>query len=319
MKKTWAAGLTPPATIDDLFAVASKSLREYARGNFLSLVLADRSGSLNGVLWEDADAMDRALKTGDIVRVSGAVQSYNGNPQVKIDRIGLVDPGTVDLSDFRASLENPAEVEAKLRALLATVENPWLRRLADAFLDDEAFMARFRDAPAAKGWHHGFFGGLLLHTTELVELGSVIAPLFPTANRDLLLTAAFLHDLGKIHELEGDLAIDYSTIGRLVGHIVLGNQMALDRMRDIEGFPSDLRMQLQHLILSHQGELAFASPVVPKTLEAILLHHIDDLNAQANAFLRIIRETKARGSEWSDYQRIIERQIWAGRPEPDNG
>jgi 3'-5' exoribonuclease len=312
MKKTWAAGLTPPATIDDLFAVASKNLREYARGSFLSLTLADRSGTLPAVLWEDAEAMDRSLKPGDIVRVSGAVQSYNGAPQVKIDRIGFVDPGTVDLSDFRASLENPAEVEAKLRGLLSSVANPWLRKLIVAFLDDEAFLARFREAPAAKNWHHGFHGGLLLHTTELVELASVVAPLFPDADRDLLLTAAFLHDLGKIHELEGDLAIDYSTIGRLVGHIVLGNQMALDRMRDIEGFPPDLRMQLQHLILSHQGELAFASPVVPKTLEAILLHHMDDLNAQANAFRRVIRETRARESEWSDYQRIIERQIWAG-------
>lgn len=314
MKKSWAVELTPPSTVDDLFAVASKSLREYARGNFLSLVLADRSGSVPAVLWEDAEAMDRSLKPGDIVRVNGAVQSYNGSPQIKIDRIGFVDAGTVDLALFRRSLENPEAVEARLTALLATIHQPYLQKLVRAFLDDPAFMARFRTAPAAKAWHHAFFGGLLLHTTELVELAAVVAPLFPDADRDLLLAGAFLHDLGKVHELEGDLAIDYSTIGRLVGHIVLGNQMALDRMREIENFPADLRLSLQHLILSHQGELEFASPVVPKSLEAILLHQMDDLNAQANAFRRIIQETRARDNEWSEYQRIISRQIWAGPP-----
>lgn len=314
MKKTWAADLAAGTSVDELFVVASKSLRDFARGQFLSLVLSDRTGSVNAVLWDDAEAMDRSLKTGDIVRVSGAVSLYNNAPQIKIDRMGYVNPASVNRADFRESLENPGEVEARLTALLATVRNDWLRKLIDAFLADGEFMARFREAPAAKGWHHGFHGGLLLHTTELVELASVVAPLFPDADRDLLVAAAFLHDLGKIHELEGEMAIDYSTVGRLVGHIVIGNQMALDRIRALPGFPPGLAMHLQHLILSHQGQLDFASPVVPKSLEAILLHQMDDLNAQANAFRRIIRQTRDRGAEWSDWIRLIERQVWTGGP-----
>lgn len=314
MKKTWAADLSAGMAVDDLFVVASKSLREFARGQFLSMTLADRTGNVNAVLWDDAESMNRSLKPGDVIRVTGPASLYNNALQIKIERIGFVDPGTVELADFRESLAKPQEVEARLRTLLDTVRNKWLRTLIDDFLADDAFLARFRTAPAAKAWHHGFHGGLLLHTTELVELASVVAPLFPDADRDLLLTGAFLHDLGKVHELEGELAIDYSTVGRLVGHIVIGSQMTLDRIREIPGFPPELRIHLQHLILSHQGELEFASPVVPKSLEAILLHQMDDLNAQANAFRRVIRETRDRGNEWSDWIRLIERQIWTGGP-----
>lgn len=314
MKKSWVSDLAAGGSVDDVFVVASKRLRDYAKGSFLSLVLADRTGSVNAVLWDDAESMDRALKPGDLVRVAGAVGTYNGAPQVRIDRIGLQDRRQADLADFMESLENPEEVEARLRERLATIEDPWLKQLVDAFLADATFLERFRTASAAKAWHHALRGGLLLHTTEMVELAATVAPLFPTARRDLLVAGAFLHDLGKIYELDTDLVIDYTTIGRLVGHVVLGNQLALDRMREIPGFPGDLRMLVQHLILSHQGELEFASPVVPKTLEAIILHHLDDLDAQAGAFLRVIRETRARDQEWSEYQRLIDRQIWAGPP-----
>ncbi|HEX7878430.1 MAG TPA: OB-fold nucleic acid binding domain-containing protein [Candidatus Eisenbacteria bacterium] len=312
MKKQWINELSAPGTVNGQFAVASKTLRDFARGRVLSMTLADRTGSIAAVLWDDAESIERSLKPGDIVKVEGSVQEYRDALQVKIDRIGFVDRGTVDLGDFRESLADAEQVEARLRGQLATITNPWLGKLVNSFLDDADFMARFRVAAAAKKWHHGFFGGLLLHTTELVELAAAVTPLFPKADRDLVVTGAFLHDIGKIHELEGDLAVDYSTAGRLIGHIVMGSQMALDRVRRIEGFPAVLSMHLQHLVLSHQGELSFASPVVPKSLEAILLHHMDDLNAQANAFMRIIGDTKKREATWSDYQNIIDRQIWTG-------
>ncbi|MDZ4804413.1 MAG: OB-fold nucleic acid binding domain-containing protein [Candidatus Eisenbacteria bacterium] len=312
MKKQWVNELSAPGTVSGQFAVAAKSLREFTRGRFLSMTLADRTGTIAAVLWDDAEAMDRSLKIGDVIRVEGSVQEYRDSPQIKIDRIGLVDKGTVELGDYRESLENAAEVEARLMARLDTISNPWLKQLVGLFLGDAEFMGHFRQAAAAKRWHHGFHGGLLLHTTELVELAAAVAPLFPRADRDLLLAGAFVHDIGKIDELEGELGVDYSTAGRLLGHIVIGNQMVIDRIRRIKDFPGTLAMHLQHLVLSHQGELAFASPVVPKSLEAILLHQMDDLNAQANAFQRIILDTRKRDAEWSDYQNIIDRQIWAG-------
>jgi 3'-5' exoribonuclease len=312
MKKMFAADLVAGAVVDDVFVLASKSLREYAKGWFLSLVLSDRTGSINAIQWEDAESIDRSFKPGDLVRVSGTVSSYNGAPQIRLERIGYYDRRQADLSDFIESLPNPEDVLRRLRELLDTVNDVWLKRLNQAFLADSQFMQQFQTAAAAKAWHHAFRGGLLKHTTELVELAAAVAPHFPEARRDFLLTGAFLHDVGKIHELETDLVIEYSTVGRLVGHVVLGNQMALDKMREIPDFPAEHRLLLQHLILSHQGELEFASPVVPKALEAILLHHLDDLNAQTTAFLRIIRESRERGAEWSEYQRLINRQIWTG-------
>jgi 3'-5' exoribonuclease len=142
------------------------------------MTLADRTGSIAAVLWDDAESIDRSLKLGDIVKVEGSVQEYRDSLQVKIDRIGFVDKGTVELGDYRESLADADLVEARLRGQLATIINPWLKKLVDSFLDDSEFMARFRVAAAAKKWHHGFFGGLLLHTTELVELAAAVLPLF---------------------------------------------------------------------------------------------------------------------------------------------
>lgn len=314
MKKTYVADLSTGGRVDELFVLVSRTLREYAKGQYLTMVLGDRTGTVNAVLWDEAESTFRSYKPGDLVRVSGPVGDYRGDPQIRVDRMGLTDRRTVDLSDFIETLANAAEVEAQLRTLLGTIGDPWLRKLVDAHLTDEPFMDRFRSATAAKSWHHAFHGGLLKHTTELVELASLVAPTFAEINRDLVMTGAFLHDLGKIYEMEADLTIDYTTIGRLVGHIVIGNQMALDRIRAIPDFPAGLTLQIQHLILSHQGELAYATPVTPKSLEAMLLHKLDDLNAQLNGMRKVIQQTRDSGQEWSDWVRTLERQLWTGDP-----
>lgn len=312
MKKTFVTDLTSGGRVDDLFVIVSKTLRDFAKGQFLSLVLGDRTGTVNAVIWDDAESTNRSLKDGDLVRVVGAIGTYNGGPQIKVERIGYHDRKQADLADFIESLDNPASVEQQLREILATVADPWLRKLIKVYFDDEPFLERFRAGTAAKAWHHAFRGGLLKHTTELVELAAAVAPLFPEVRRDLVVTAAFLHDLGKIEEMEAGMSIDYTTAGRLVGHIVIGNQMMIERARTIPDFPSSLQLQLQHLILSHQGELEFASPVVPKTPEAMLLHKLDDLNAQMRGVLRTVQQARERGQEWSDYIRILERQLWTG-------
>jgi 3'-5' exoribonuclease len=314
VKQTFISDLVPGNPVDDIFVVMSKKLRDYSKGAFLSLVLSDRTGCVNAVVWENAEAIDREVQEGNLVRITGFIGAYNNAPQIRGDRVEPISKDTADIADFVESLAEPEAVEARLRAALSTIEDPWLSRLVDAFLTDRSFLTRFRVSSAAKNWHHAYRGGLLKHTTELVELAAQVAPLYPDVRRDFLLVGAFLHDVGKVYELETDWTIDYSTIGRMLGHIVLGNQMALDRMRDIPGFPAEYRMIVQHLILSHQGELEFASPVVPKTLEAILLHHLDDMSAKAEAFQRVIRQTRDRGQEWSEYQRLIARQIWAGAP-----
>lgn len=314
MKKTYVADLATGGRVDDVFVLVSRTLRDYAKGQYLTMVLGDRTGTVNAVQWDDAETTFKSFKPGDLVRVSGPVGDYRGEPQIRVDRLGLTDRRTADLSDFIETLANAAEVEAQLRGLLDAVTDPWLRKLIDAHLSDADFMERFRAATAAKSWHHAFHGGLLKHTTEIVELASVVAPLFPDVDRELVMTCAFLHDLGKIHEMQADLNIDYTTIGRLVGHIVLGTQMALDRIREIPDFPAALRLRIQHLILSHQGELAYASPVTPKSLDAMLLHKLDDLNAQINGMRKVIQQARESGQEWSDWVRPLDRQLWTGEP-----
>lgn len=314
MKKTYVADLAVGGRVDELFVLVSRTLRDYAKGQYLTMVLGDRTGTVNAVLWDEAESTFKSYKPGDLVRVSGPVGDYRGDPQIRVDRMGLTDRRTADLSDFIETLANAAEVEAQLRTILATVSDPWLVKLIAAHLTDEPFMDRFRSATAAKSWHHAFHGGLLKHTTELVELAALVAPLFPEVNRDLVVTCAFLHDLGKIHEMQAELNIEYTTIGRLVGHIVIGNQMALDRMREIPEFPAALQLQIQHLILSHQGELNYSSPVTPKSLDAMLLHKLDDLNAQLNGMRKVIQQTRESGQEWSDWVRPLERQLWTGGP-----
>ncbi len=318
MKKTWVADIRPGMHVDGVFVLASKFLRRPPGGALLSMTLADRTGTVAAVLFDEAEETDRSLKTGDLVRVAGQVSTFNGDTQIRVERIGFQDQRGVEITDFVESLRNPEAVEAGLVAQLARVADPWLARLIRSYLDDPAFMDRFRVAPAAKGWHHAIRGGLLQHTAELVDLAAAVAALYPAARRDFLVTGAFLHDLGKIHELEGVLTFEYSTPGKLVGHIVIGNQMAVDRMSAIPGFPAGHSLLVQHLILSHQGALEFASPVVPKTLEAILLHHLDDLAAKANAFERIVGKAREAGEEWSEYVRLIDRQLWAGGPRGDS-
>ncbi len=193
---------------------------------------------------------------------------------------------------------------------MATVSNEWLSALLRRFLEDDAFMARFALAAAGKKWHHAYRGGLARHCLEVAQIAERVCEVFPNIDRDLVLTAVFLHDIGKLSELTQDLFVEYSTEGKLLGHLHIGADMVQQRIDEIEGFPQGLRLQLFHCLLSHHGELANGSPVVPKTLEATVLYHCDNLDAQADALTRVVRETKEKGQIWSDYLPLIDRQVW---------
>src|SRR5512140_945005 len=170
MKRTFVTDLKTGQGVDDLFVLVSRSRREYSKGSFLSLVLGDCTGTVNAVAWDNAETLDRQLKDGDLVRVTGLVGAYNGAGQIRIDSIERKDRDGADLADFMETLENADAVEARLKSLLATIADPWLNRLVDGFLSDPTFMEGFRVSSAAKNWHHAFRGGLLKHTTELVEM-----------------------------------------------------------------------------------------------------------------------------------------------------
>lgn len=311
MKKQFVSTLQEGDTINDYFVALRRDLREQVSGGkFLGMVFKDRTGEIGGILWNNAQAVARLFEVGDVVNVRGTVTSYQDRLQIRVDQVLPLRRNEFRIEDLVDIPQDTGDRVTQLRTILEAVHSPWLRQLAGAFLDDAEFMDRFVVAAAGKKWHHAFPGGLVRHCLEMTRIAEVMCDLFPLLDRDLLLVAAFLHDIGKLEEMSHDLCVEYTTAGKLLGHLEIGADMARARMDAIEGFPPDLRMQVLHCILSHHGELANGSPVVPKTIEAVVLYHIDNLDAQTDAISRVIRETKEKHLEWSDYQPLIERQIW---------
>jgi 3'-5' exoribonuclease len=214
---------------------------------------------------------------------------------------------------MEALVEIPDDVDeytTKVSALLATIQNPWLAKLVASFTTDESFMRVFRRSAAGKKWHHSMPGGLVRHVYELMRVSDTMSELFPNIDRDMLLTGAFLHDIGKTIEMTSDLFVEYTTPGKLLGHLTIGTVMVEKHISAIEGFPETLRLQILHCILAHHGELVNGSPITPRTLEAVVLSLADNLDAQADAFSRIVRETRENHQSWSEYINQIDRAIW---------
>jgi 3'-5' exoribonuclease len=311
MKSQFVESLQEGDQLNDYFVAIRKDLRTQQNGNkFLGMVFKDRTGEIGGIMWTDASKVSKLFEVGDVVKVRGLVNSYQSRLQIRVDQVLPLVDSEYDLADLTVMPEDMKDVLDQFTDILHTIQNPWLLKLTDAFLDDAAFMAAFRKAAAGKKWHHAFPGGLLVHCLEMARLADCLCGLYPNIDRDLLLTAILVHDAGKIEEMSHDLFVDYTDAGKLVGHLVIGCRMVEDRVRAIEGFPDTLNLQLQHCIVSHHGELVNGSPIVPKTVEAIALHHIDNLDAQVSAFTRVVQETRDRGESWSEYMAHIGRQIW---------
>ena len=314
MKKQFVANLQEGDTVNDYFLATRKDLRQQSNGGkFLGMVFKDRTAEIGGILWNNAEAISRLFEVGDVVSVRGTVTSYQGRVQIRVEQVLPIRDNEYDRADLVAVPDGGAECKTRLLAKLETVADPWLKKLVSSFVDDADFMARFSAAAAGKKWHHAYPGGLLRHCCEVAQIALTVCEVFPNVNRDVLLTSAFLHDVGKLDEMSHDLFIDYTTPGKLLGHLAIGAQMVGRRMDGIDGFPQELRLQILHCILSHHGELVNGSPVVPKTIEAIVLYHCDNLDAQADAVTRVIEETRQKRQEWSDYLPLIERQVWANK------
>ncbi len=311
MKHQFVKDLREGDTVNDIFLAARNDLRtKQDGGKFLGMVFRDKTGEMGGIMWNNAMEASKMFQVGDVVNVRGRVNLYQNRHQLIVDQVVALKEGEYDIGDLVFTPDNIQEDFLQLQTHLNAVQNPWLKQLVDAFLQDSNFTESFLSAAAAKKWHHEYQGGLVRHCLEMTEIAHTICNLFPDIDRDLLVVAIFLHDIGKLDEMTHDLYSDYTTEGKLLGHIQIGADIAQERMRQIEDFPPKLRMELLHCILSHHGELAYGAAVLPKTLEAIVLHHIDNLDAQAAAFTRIIRETRDRGQEWSEYMPLIDRVIW---------
>jgi len=314
MKKQFVNLLQEGDVVNDYYVATRKDLRNtQSGGKFLGMVFRDKTGEIGGVAWNNAEAAAARFELGDVVNVRATVGTYQGRLQLRVDQVLPLKPSDYDPADLTFVPEEAGDGVQRFVGVVHSVQDPWLRKLADAFLADVAFMDKFANAAAGKKWHHAYPGGLAQHCYEMTRIAEVMCDLFPAIHRDLLIMGIFLHDLGKTEELSQGLYVDYTTVGKLVGHLAIGLDMANAKMRAIEGFPDDLRTEIQHLILSHHATLDQGSPVLPKTLEAIVLALIDDLDAQTDAFNRVIEESQAKGQSWSEFITMIDRQIYAGR------
>jgi 3'-5' exoribonuclease len=279
--------------------------------NYLSLELSDPTVSLPANIWDNIDFISSSIKSGIVVKVKGIIDEYQGQPQIRIKEIRNLNPNeTTTIEDFLPkSKRKLEEMEKQLWTRIEKIDDPFLKQLLKIMLDGECYQ-KYLKAPAGKSWHHSYIHGLLEHTLEIVELCDLTANFHPEVNRDLLITGAFLHDFGKTKELTFDSTFDYSDEGRLLGHIVIVAIDIKEKINEIKNFPESLKNQLLHLILSHQGKLEQASPVEPKTLEAIILYQADELSAKTNAYKSAI-ESEAKGdNRWTKFLYLINSHLY---------
>lgn len=297
----------------DHFLLIRRSELKQTKTNkaFVSLELGDKSASLPANLWDSFNSILPELVIGAVLHVEGIIEEYQNAPQIKIEKVRLPKPSENISAEFflPKSKRNFEEMKDEFKSFIAEIENSDLKKLLSSLFDDENF-ERFSKAPAGKQWHHAYIHGLLEHTLEIIKICKLMATFHKEINRDLLVAGAMLHDYGKIDELVFDSAFDYSDKGKLLGHIVLASIRVSEAINEIPEFPEALKNQLLHLILSHQGKLENASPVVPRTLEAIALYHADELSAQTNAYKSAIINDANAQSDWTKYISLISTQLY---------
>jgi 3'-5' exoribonuclease len=317
-KKVFANQIQEGQALEDLFMVKDMSRAETRAGKpYLIMTLMDRSGEIAGRLWENADALIGVCEQGSMLRITGQAQAYRGSLQIKIDSVHPVDRQELDETLFlQTTSKNIAAMVAAINSLTARVKEPFCRKLLLKLFHDARFLADFQKAPAAKTMHHAYLGGLLEHTLAVSQLAEMLAGFYQGLDRDLLVTGALLHDIGKTQELSYDtFPFDYTDKGRLVGHLVLGVEMIQEVISTIKNFPQDLATRLQHLVLSHHGRYEFGSPCLPMLSEAFVLNFLDDMDAKLNFLGRLEEQAPEPGYQWTDFQRTLERFLYIkGRP-----
>lgn len=303
--------------IEQTFLAADKQLRVNRQGGkYILMRLADRTGVIAAMLWNADEKMFDAFDRGDYVLCRGRTQLHNGALQIIATDVGPVDASEVNLAEFeRFDAEESQRLLDRLGEIINGFRNVELRRLGQAYLADDQLMSKLKTAAAAVSNHHAYPGGLLRHSVDLMELAILIAPRYPQLDSELLTFGAFLHDLGKIEELSSGGEISYTDRGQLVGHIVIGVQMLGEKIDNLAGdpFPDELRLHLEHLIVSHHGQIEYGSPKLPVTLEAVALHHIDNLDAKLAAYTSVIEADVAADGNWTNYNPSIGRKLWKKR------
>jgi len=304
--------LAPGTTVDAIYLLSTKEARTTKAGKpFFKLRLSDRTGSVDCMVWE-TEAMDPVVQAGDLVSVDARVSEYQGRRQLEAARIAPAPPGAANPRDFLPSTyRDVEELKGFLRFHIDSVHDQDHGALLEVIFGDRDFFEVFATAPAAKLNHHAYLGGLLEHTVAVTEMCDFVGQQYGRIDRDLLLTASLLHDVGKTQELAFDTAIDFTDSGRFLGHVIQGVVFIAEKAARLRQFPEGKLQQLLHCVVSHHGELEWGSPKRPKTIEALILHHVDNLDAKVKGFLEIVEGS--RDAPWTDLRNLFRRPLHVPR------
>ena len=311
MKKVFVKDITDGYSVSEIF-LAKKKIKGVSRnGNsYLTVILADRTGEIEGKVWDKALEFDQVFDANDFVKIEGKASLYQGRPQITILDVSWIEKDKISLEDFlKSSEKDPAVLLEELKEIYKKISDKFLKKLVFAFLDDEQFVKEFAKSPAASGVHHAYIGGLLEHVLSMAHLAGKVASHYASINLDLLLTGVFFHDIGKTRELTIGNSFEYTDEGRLLGHLMIGCEMIEEKISKIKGFPDNLRLLVKHLTISHHGSLEFGSPKLPQTIEALILHYIDDIDAKMNIASGMMKES---GAKWTEFNKYLNRNLFKG-------
>src|SRR5438093_2909797 len=293
------------------FVVGSQQVKAKQTGEpYLALTLGDRTGQLEAKMWDNVeDALD-AFEQDDFIKIKGLLNKYKNRFQITIHKLRRLGDSEVDFADYLPkTTKDIGELWQTLAGFVATFQDPSLKALVEAFMSDPEIAEAYRTAPAAKTLHHAYIGGLLDHVVSLFRSCDLLCRNYPQINRDLLLTGAFLHDIGKIHELTYNRSFSYTSRGQLLGHMIIELEMLQAKLAHLPDFPDDLKTLVEHLIISHHGQYEFGSPKLPMFPEALMLHYLDDLDSKMEAMQAQFERYAQSDGGWTGYNSSLGRPL----------
>lgn len=321
MARQFVSDLKDGDTVEETFLLADKQLRANRNANlYLLATLRDRSGSVSGLMWNVTEDQCATFDAGDFVKARGKCQLYQGGLQMILTRIERVDAATLDPADFELRPSQDVDrLMARMREILLSIEDPAIHSLMECFLIDDALMEQLARSGAGVKAHHAYPGGLVEHVVNMLETAVRIRDLYPEVNHSLLLAGIFLHDLGKVREMDFEYAFVYTDEGQLLGHMMIAVEMLSEKISQVESlmndpFPKETELRLKHMILSHHGSHEHGSCRLPMTPEAIALHHLDNLDAKVHEFSRTIQADLNGDSHWTPFIPRLERKLFKGLP-----
>jgi 3'-5' exoribonuclease len=297
--------------VTSTFVVVAKQIKPKKTGEpYLALTLGDRTGQVEAKMWDNVEEVLEAFEQDDFLKVKGLINKYKQRFQLTIHKLRKLGDSEIEFADYLPkTTKDIDELWRTLSDFVSGFQNQHLKTLVQAFMADPEIAAAYRNAPAAKTLHHAYIGGLLDHVVSLFRSCDLISRNYPQINRDLLLTGAFLHDIGKIHELTYNRSFSYTTKGQLLGHMIIELEMLQAKLSHFPRFPEELKTLVEHLIISHHGQYDFGSPKLPMFPEALMLHYLDDLDSKMEAMRAHFERESSLDGPWTSYNASLGRPL----------